>query len=341
MNTKKIIRNILFSFLWLVISGGVLILLIAANGNKKKNICAGHRITIKSLHDQLFIDELEVLRLLGSSTGGQIKNEPLSSFNLRKLEELLEGNVWIRDAELWFDNKDLLHVSVTERSPIARIFTTAGNSFYIDQTIRRMPLSERISVSIPVFTGFPEKKLWSAKDSLLLHATREIAEFISSDRFWSSQVAQIDISNTKEFDIVPLIGNHTIKFGNAENVAQKFNKLFVFYEKVLSKTGFEKYSTIDIQYSGQVIGTRKGTGKTAIDSLQLKLNVEKLLNQIKKVRNESEAQTVMTIEKPPIQVDSLAAPLPNSEMSTDPNAMKTIPVPKKVPKALMKKVSGE
>ena len=47
------------------------------------------------------------------------------------MEDLLENNVWIRDAELYFDNKDVLHVTVTEREPVARIFTTEENHFIL------------------------------------------------------------------------------------------------------------------------------------------------------------------------------------------------------------------
>ena len=51
----------------------------------------------------------------------------------------------------------------------------------------------------------------------------------------------------------------------------------IFYQQVLSKTGFDKYSTVDVQYSGQVIGSKTRTSK--VDSMQLKKNIEKLLQE--------------------------------------------------------------
>ncbi len=85
---------------------------------------------------------------------------------------MLEHNTWINEAELYFDNKDVLHVTVTEKEPVARIFTATGNSFYIDSIGRKMPLSDKLSARVPVFTGFPEKKVLSAADSVLLNEVR-------------------------------------------------------------------------------------------------------------------------------------------------------------------------
>ena len=70
---------------------------------------------------------------------------------------------------MWFDNRNVLHVEVYEREPIARIFTTAGNSFYIDSTERKLPLSDKMSARVPVFTGFPDKKFIRPKTVCIIN----------------------------------------------------------------------------------------------------------------------------------------------------------------------------
>jgi cell division protein FtsQ len=339
MNIKRTITKIVFALFWIVVGGGLLTLLIAANKNKRKNVCTGHRITIKG--NSFFADQPTVLKLLSTATGGTIEDRPLSAFNLRELEELLEHNVWIEDAELWFDNREVLHVSVTERSPIARVITTVGNSFYIDPSHVRMPLSEKISARVPVFTSFPDKKILGAKDSVLLKEIGQTSRFIMSDPFWMSQVAQIDITTEKDFEMIPVVGDHMVKLGKGRDIEKKFKRLFIFYDQVLSKTGFDHYSVIDVQYAGQVTGTRRGTGKTHVDPVQLKRSVDNLLKQSRL----AEMQAInMTIEKPPIKEDLLTAPQPNSVNldgnNSNPNAVKTTPVPQK-PKAIMKPKTQE
>jgi len=267
-------------------------LLIAAIGKQKRNTCKDYSITIKGGEEKdFFLSKTDVGKLLEAATKGDIKGQPKASFNLQQMENLLEENVWIKDAQLYFDNKDVLHVSVTERRPVARIFTNSGKTFYIDENEKGIPLSEHLSTKLPVFTGVPDKENRAKKDSLLMQHIRITAQFISSNSFWASQVAQVDVvspgtGGALEFEMVPVIGNHIIKLGNSENVEQKFNRLFIFYKQVLARSGFDKYKTVDVRYAGQVVGGKSENPK--VDSIQLRKNVENLLQQIKKIERESE-----------------------------------------------------
>jgi cell division protein FtsQ len=309
VNTKATIRKVIFIAVWVAIGGGMITLLAAAMKKQKSERCKDYSITIKGAKEHLFVDEKDVFRLLSEGSGGKIKDQPMSSFKLRKLEQLLEDNTWIRDAELYFDNKMVLHVNVTERQPVARVFTAAGRSFYIDEEERRMPLSDKVSARVPVYTGFPDKKVLTKKDSLLLHHIRTSAQFIGNDPFWFSQVSQIDITPQREFEMIPVVGNHVVKMGDGEDMEKKFHRLFVFYKNVLSKTGFDKYKTINVQYAGQVIGVKDNN--TKVDSVQLRRNVEKLLQQARELQFEEN-----TAE--PAAVTNAAT---NNEAS-DPNPLK-------------------
>jgi cell division protein FtsQ len=285
--------------MWVAIGAGMLSLLIAAMGKQKKDTCKDYSITVKATkNEDLFLDEAGVLKLLKAATKGNVKGQPKAAFNLQQMEQLLEENVWVKDAQLYFDNKDVLHVSVTEREPVARIFTAGGRSFYIDESAQIMQLSDKVSVQLPVFTGFPDKKKLTTKDSVLLKQVNATATYISAQPFWAAQVAQIDIASCGpdcwEFDMVPVIGNHTVKLGNGENIEQKFNRLFIFYKQVLSKTGFDLYKTVDVRFAGQVVGAKSENPK--VDQAQLKKNVDALLRQIKEAEQkaDSEARTVNT-----------------------------------------------
>lgn len=217
----------------------------------------------------------------------------------------MEYNSWIQDAELYFDSKDVLHVSVMEKEPAARIFTLNNTSFYIDSLGRKIPLSDKLSASVPVFTGFADNQSATVKDSLLLNDIRQTANFINSNPFWLSQVAQIDIAGDGTFEMTPVVGSHTVRLGNGQNISQKFNRLMVFYKEVLSKTGFEKYKLIDVQYKGQVV-VSKYAGNPKVDSIQLRKNVEKLLRHAMDAENDTEIramQVIQKLEKDPAQND--------------------------------------
>ena len=297
MNAKTTIRKILFVTIWLCIGGGMLTLLLAAISSKKKGVCSDYVITLKGPTNNFFISEQEVEQLLVKAGAGKIRGEAIESFRLHEMEEMLEKNTWISDAEIYFDNKQVLHVTVTEKEPVARIFSTSGQSFYIDQTGKKMPLSDKLSAKVPVFTGFPDKKRLSVKDSALLQEIRETAQFILADPFWLAQVAQVDINPEGNMEMIPVVGN----LGRGEQIPAKFNRLMVFYRQVLSKTGFDKYKLIDVQYKGQVVASRYA-GDPKVDSVQLRRNVEKLLKQYL----ESADDTVVRILAPitPLENDS-------------------------------------
>ena len=343
-------------------------LLLAAISKKNKGQCKDYHIIIKGAHNNFFIDKNDVEQLLMKTEKGNIKGRPVASFNLHELEQTLEQTTWIDAAELYFDNQDILHVTVMEKEPVARIFTTEGNSFYIDSLGRKMPLSDKMSARVPVFTNFPDKKILSSKDSLLLNDVRTTANFIVHDPFWTSQVAQIDITPDRNFEMVPVIGNHLVRLGNGENIDQKFRRLLLFYKQVLSKTGFDKYKVINVRYKGQVVAS-KYADDTKIDSVQLKKNVEKLLQQAKDAQNDTVIKAMPVTGKYTIEVDSASAPvidlpaikLSNPEKHDNPNPRLSIsspPVPlrdggvqavksdpkqteKKKPKAVMPKRNKE
>lgn len=328
MNAKTTIRKVLFVAVWLCIGAGMLTLLLAAISKKNKGECKDYSITLKGAKNNFFIDKKDVEQLLIKVTQGNIKGEPIASFKLHELEQMLEQNTWIEEAELYFDNRDVLHITITEKEPVARLFTTTGSSFYIDSVGRKMPLSDKLSARVPVFTGFPEKKKMNAAESVLLNNVTEAANYIVNNPFWMSQVAQIDITAERNFEMVPVVGNHLVKLGNGENIAQKFNRLMVFYKQVLSKIGFDKYKVIDVQYKGQVVAS-KYTDNAKIDSVQLRRNVEKLLRQ----SIEAEKDTILRVTPSLIklEIDSASADDPslqdnkkiNPEQKNNPNPLKS------------------
>jgi len=324
MNAKSTIRKVLFISVWVCIGGGMLGLLLAAISSKKKGACQGYTISFKGDQNNAFITTQDVESSLLLAANGNIKGESVSSINLHLLEKKLEENSWIDDAELYFDNGDMLHVRVSEKKPVARVFTVSGNSFYLDAIGRKIPLSKQAAPRVPVFTGYADKKKMNSLDSGLLQGICKMSNYIMNDPLWRAEVSQVDIGPDGSFEMVPVVGNHFVKFGDAENLDKKFNRLLVFYQQVLSKTGFDKYKLIDVQYKGQVVATRS-TGNAKVDSIQLRRNVEKLL----KLAEEAEKDTVikaLPIEK--LQSDSAVAP--------DPSLQDLVPE-KRTPKAVMPK----
>src|SRR5690606_3615324 len=99
----------LFIAMWVVIGGGMLMLLIAAMGRQRKDTCRDYVISIQGVKgEDLFLDEKDIVKLLKAATKGDIKGQPRTAFDLANMEQLLAGNQWVKEAQLYFDNMNVL-----------------------------------------------------------------------------------------------------------------------------------------------------------------------------------------------------------------------------------------
>jgi cell division protein FtsQ len=256
MKLNRHIKKLFFLSFWLMVACGIIVLLVAAMNSQKLKTCKGYSITIKGDDNKWFLDKKDIAAILIAQGG--IKGQVLKGFDLRQLENQLKNNVWVKDAELFFDNNQVLQIRIVERTPVARLITLTGNSFYIDSSGERLPLSDKFSARLPVFTSFPsDRDKVSTVDSALMRHIVQISSYLAKDAFWQAQVAQIDIQPDKTFEIIPVVGNHTIVFGDGNDYDKKFKRLLLFYQQVLSKTGLDAYGKLNVQYARQVIGVRK------------------------------------------------------------------------------------
>ena len=345
MERKKIIRKVIVLTAWFLVISGIATLLIAANRKQKKHLCTEVLVGIKGSGEKFYVEKEDVLQLIEKFAHGSLILKPVTLIDLRKIEKVLQTNPWISKAELYFDSEDALHVLVDEREPLARVFTTAGYSFYIDSSGHKMPLLEKMSIRLPVVTGFTNAKKWNRQDSILIDQVKKLVGFIGSHEFWGEQVGQIDITPERKFELIPVIGNHLIQIGDASNLEEKMNRLYVFYKQVLSKVGFNKYAAINVQYKGQVVAVKKGQ-TSAVDSIQLLKNIEELMNRASQQDTEGDITSdqnasainndstvsIMTTQSNSVSTKTNPNPLQIRQTSSNPIENKQV----RKPKAVMK-----
>lgn len=80
---------------------------------------------------------------------------------------------------------------------------------------------------------------------------------IIGDAFLSDEVVQIVAtgghSEPLQLAVIPRSADFTIDLGMAENLEQKFVTLKRFYDKGLSRIGWDNYSRVSLRYDGQVV----------------------------------------------------------------------------------------
>jgi cell division protein FtsQ len=291
LQNRKIVRWMITTF-WLAIGVGTVFLLVAASRKKEEKKCAGIYISIHGVSNNFFVDKKDIMDSIEAMVGRNPAGEKINSFDLRKIEKGLTANVWVKSAQLFFDNNEKLQVNVLEREPIARIFSRVGTTFYIDSSIEILPLSEKFSARLPVFTDFPSDRALVKADSDLLVDIKDISLAIQKDSFCMAMIDQIDITPERTFNMVPKIGNQTIVFGDGNDIEDKLNNLRLFYQKVITKTGWNYYSTIGLQYKDQVIAKRKGAEDRATDSLRTLQLMQTMAANAKKLSEDSSQITI-------------------------------------------------
>ncbi len=263
------IKMILLTTLWVAIGAGIAVLLVAAIRKKDAQYCKGIEIEIRGVDNNYFVDKTDILNSITFIANGNPVGKTVGSFNLRTMERELQKNDWVKSAELFFDNNEILQVIVNEREPVARVFSTTGTSFYIDREGAMLPLSDKFSARLPVFTNFPSDKIVLSKmDSALLKDIKSIGLAIQKDSFRMAMIEQVDITPQRTFEMMPKIGNQLIVFGDASAAEEKFAKMELFYKQVMMKAGWSYYSVINLQYKGQVVAKRRGAEDSAADSLR-------------------------------------------------------------------------
>lgn len=244
--TKKIIIRVV----WLLLFFITIAFFVYAGNVKNAELCKDIKVEVVGNKQYVFVNEQKIKNIVAANGGriGYVKD----SINLQKIEKVLYRDVWVKKADVYFDNNNILQVKIDQSDPIARIFTTQGESFYIDSSERYLPINTKVTTRLPVFTSFPQNGM---DDSLLITDIKNLSTFINRDTFWSSMFSQINIINKNEFEIVPVLGNHLIFIGNADNLNEKFNNLYSFYKQVWITKGLDKYKKISVEYNGQIVAT--------------------------------------------------------------------------------------
>jgi cell division protein FtsQ len=306
MNIKSPLKKFFTIVLWCLLGGSGLAVLIAAINAKNSSLCNGMEVEINEGGKAFFLNKKDITAMLESEGLRDLHNKKVASFDLLRMEGILRRNSWIKDAQLYFDNNQMLKIRIQERQPIARLFTSNGSSYLIDSAGMQMALAEKNVFRLPVFTGYPAEKFGLRRDSAMNRQIRDLAIYISKDSFWSNQVQEINIGPSKSFRLTPLIGNQSIEFGDGTDYENKFHNLFTFYKEVIAQTGFEYYTSINVAFENQVIATRKQGSVSRADSIQARKNVMEMIRLAQKMQSDTvKIRDIKPLEKNTITEQNL------------------------------------
>ena len=197
--------------------------------------------------DNLFITYEMVNKLLIQNYDG-LKSQPKENILLNKLEDVLQSNEMIENAEVFISVDGELGAVIKQRTPIARVHQNE-KAYYIDSKGGKMPLSNNYSARVLIVEGIYNDEISEEIYTL--------ATFINEDEFLKKQIVGIEQTPKKEFILKTRIGNQSIEFGDLRKMDQKFNKLKAFYHKKINDNTLDMYKKINLIYDHQVVCTKR------------------------------------------------------------------------------------
>jgi len=219
------------------------------NPRSKKDLkCKEVRVEIVDTLDRHYLMDSEITNYL-NKMGLSPVGKNLSAVNTAAIENKLKENPLIKRAECFKTIDGTVRIKVYQKIPVLRIFSKKG-SYYVDNDGKKMPVPDNFAAYLPIASGF-------ISDSLARKQLYEFALFLQQDKFWNSQIKQIYVDPNGDIELTPAVGNQQIILGKIEDYKENLEKLRLFYDKGLSKVGWNKYSVINLKYKNQVVCTKK------------------------------------------------------------------------------------
>jgi len=259
---KKVFKIIF----WVLFAVGLILIVFFASKENNNTVAKKPDISIHVEGENAFLTESELLDRLIYKRLYQ-KNMKVNFVNVKKIEAAIIKMEEVKKVRVYKNIGNSWNIDVELRNPIARIFTLSQKAYYLDDEGFTMGRSSLHTAHVLVFSGFIIENMEKASvkeiinnDSLKsirkLDDIYRISNYVCRDSLLNALIGQVYLEKNGDFILIPLVGKQTILFGSAnsdEVVADKFNRLKVFYKEGMPHEGWEKYNTIIVKYEGQIV----------------------------------------------------------------------------------------
>jgi cell division protein FtsQ len=232
---------------------------LASSSNSKP--CSGIVINITDSADYHFVTKRQIINLVYGNSN-RILGKKIKDISILNIENRINVLHELKTAEVYLTIDGALHVYIDQRNPIMRVMPNDGGDYFVDDAgfvfRRRNLFTPRLHIvegNVTV-TGAMLDSLsvldTNVKNSILKDMY-SFVNYINDDTFWSAQIDQIYVDGNNEIDLLPRVGNHTVHLGTFENYKGKLRNLAAFYDQVLPEVGWNKYSTINLEFKDQIV----------------------------------------------------------------------------------------
>ena len=247
------IKRILLTIVMLLLIAYLVAAVTVFNSKPAHQVCRDMELVIKDTLNAGFVTKNEVAAIL-QKKGIYPVGKKMDRIHTKTLEKELNKHPLINEAQCYKTPSGKLCVEVTQRVPILRIMSNNGENYYLDNKGKVMPPDAKCVAHRAIVTGNVEK-------SFAMKDLYKFGVFLQNNKFWDAQIEQIHVLPDRNIELVPRVGDHLVYLGKLENFENKLARLKEFYQKGLNQVGWNKYSRISLEFSNQIICTKRESNR--------------------------------------------------------------------------------
>jgi cell division protein FtsQ len=256
-------KKILDIIFWMVLTGGLLVLLGFALADYRNVKCNEVEIHLLDSCQAGFIDEQGIRQIIISHFG-VLQGQLLDSINTDTLESILRHNAYLSTAEVVKSIHGVIRIKAQREEPLVRVVNQTGEGFYLSRRGSMLPLSNDYVPRMLVASGAISESYHTgasyaqytvdnpfAAPLTPLESLHYLCSQLASHPVLSKLIVQIYFDPDGEIELVPADGLHVILIGDVNDLPRKFRKLLAFY-RVAQEEMPDGYSVVNLKYSNQV-----------------------------------------------------------------------------------------
>lgn len=217
---------------------------VVCSHKEQARMCSDMRVVVDSAL-YTFVSGSEIDAYLDKHNQNP-RGKMFGAIDLARMEQCLLQHPAVGRAVCYLTSSGVVWVEVEQRKPMFRVM--GEQSYFVDESRKRMPLFANNAVYVPIVTGAvtPEN----------LDEICNFVEYLRGDEFWNGQVTQIHISPQGELELTTRVGNHQLLLGPIAHYEKRLKKMKRLYESAFEVVDWNRYKKFDLRYKNQVIGVK-------------------------------------------------------------------------------------
>ena len=173
---------------------------------------------------------------------------------MKAIESRLLGHPFVKSVEAMIGQKGILNLKISQHQPIARIAQPMGADGYITTEGKVIPTSTSYTSRVLILEGDYAEMLMDKGDiNADMPELMDLIEFIITDEFWNAQITEIEVNSKDNIRLFQQVGRQVIEFGDAHDIANKFDRIAVFYKEILPRKGWNAYDRVSVRFKDQIV----------------------------------------------------------------------------------------